>query len=365
MTTEAAENTDFSAIRYAQVWEDADVLMAALNPGSEDICLSIASAGDNALALLAGNPKKVIALDLNAAQLACLELRVAAIRNLDYQQVLQLIGSRTCHTRTTLYSRCKSDLSPQAEAFWEAHRHLIEQGIGAAGKFERYFKKFRCWVLPLIHSRRNVAALLSPKSDAERIGFYDRVWSNRRWSLLFRLFFSRTAMGLLGRDPAFFKYVTKDVAVEILNRTRYALTRLDPAQNPYLHWILLGTHQRALPFYLCPENYQRIKANLAKLEWHQASIEKFLEHYQGEPINCWNLSDIFEYMSERNYEILLDRIISSSASGARLAYWNMLVPRSAPAAFHSRIKCLSGVSESLHQQDRAFFYSRFIVEEVL
>ena len=47
MRSEASERADFSGIRYAQCWEDSDVLLAALEPGPGKRCLSIASAGDN------------------------------------------------------------------------------------------------------------------------------------------------------------------------------------------------------------------------------------------------------------------------------------------------------------------------------
>src|SRR5439155_15927305 len=80
MGTEIATRADFSIIRYAQCWEDADVLLDALDIHPGEVCLSIASAGDNTLALLTRNPKRVVAVDLSASQLACLELRVAAFR---------------------------------------------------------------------------------------------------------------------------------------------------------------------------------------------------------------------------------------------------------------------------------------------
>lgn len=67
---------------------DAPLQLPNVQPS--DICLSIASAGDNALALLSRGPKKVIALDLNPAQLACLELRVAAFRRLNHPELLEL-----------------------------------------------------------------------------------------------------------------------------------------------------------------------------------------------------------------------------------------------------------------------------------
>ncbi|MCC6988770.1 MAG: DUF3419 family protein, partial [Acidobacteria bacterium] len=100
-----AHDADFSAIRYAQCWEDADVLVAALAPQPGQTLVSIASAGDNTLALLIGRPARVVAVDLSAAQLACLELRVAAYRALTHEQLLQLIGSRPCADRRGLYAR--------------------------------------------------------------------------------------------------------------------------------------------------------------------------------------------------------------------------------------------------------------------
>ena len=79
--TDIAKRAAFDAIRYAQVWEDADILVAALRPKKGDTVVSIASAGDNALALLAEGPERVIAVDLNPAQLACVRLRIAAYRS--------------------------------------------------------------------------------------------------------------------------------------------------------------------------------------------------------------------------------------------------------------------------------------------
>src|SRR5260370_159603 len=152
LASEVAAGADFSAIRYAQCWEDADVLLAALDVRPGDTCLSIASAGDNTLALLARAPARVIAVDLSPAQLACLELRVAAYRTLEHAELLELLGSRPSHQRERLYARCRSALAPAARSFWDARPEAIAAGIGSAGKFERYFALFRRRVLPFVHS---------------------------------------------------------------------------------------------------------------------------------------------------------------------------------------------------------------------
>jgi S-adenosylmethionine-diacylglycerol 3-amino-3-carboxypropyl transferase len=362
MPSEVAKRADFSAIRYAQCWEDADILVTALEPTPGKRCLSIASAGDNTLALLAGAPDYVLAVDLSPAQLACLELRVAAYRELQHQELLQLIGSVPSVDQAKLYRQCRQRLSPAATDFWDARGALIDRGIGAVGKFEEYFRTFRTRVLPLIHSRKRIAQLLEPKARERRVAFYDEEWSNWRWQALFRIFFSRKLMGVLGRSPAFFQYVQGDVATRILERARFALTELEPAENPYIQWILTGAHNGVLPFALRDENFEPIRRNLDKLEWRCVSIEDALD--QNSKFDCFNLSDIFEYMSPESYERLLRCIVASARPHARLAYWNMLVPRSRPDSMAELLEPPGELSRTLFARDKAFFYSAFIVERV-
>ena len=363
MRSEAAEHADFSGIRYAQCWEDADVLLEALEPGPGKHCLSIASAGDNTLALLSRDPESVLALDLSLAQLACLELRVAAYRALQHGELLALIGTIESDARLRFFQACRKHLSVDVCAFWDQRPALIAAGIGSVGKFEHYFRMFRERVLPLVHRRDLVRELLRAKSLAERRSFYDRQWNNLRWRLMFRIFFSRKLMGLLGRDPEFFRYVQGSVSERILKRTEYALTELDPSTNPYIQWILTGRHNGALPAALREENFEPIRRNLDRLQWRCGSLEESLG--QAQKFDCFNLSDIFEYMSATSYEQLLKLLVSSSRSGARLAYWNMLAPRHRPESLATLLRPLTELSSQLFLRDQAFFYSALVVEEVV
>lgn len=364
-TSEIQHRADFSVIRYAQCWEDSRLLSSALKPWSRH-CLSIGSAGDNSFALLAAGAASVTAVEMNAAQVACIELRRAAYLALDHLQFLELLGSRPSARRAEWYRACRGKLSGEVRAFWDGRPGEISTGIGSAGKFERYFATFRQTVLPLAHSRKQVLSLLAARTPDKRLGFYRDVWNNRRWRWIFRIFFSRTVMGALGRDPEFFKYVEGSVADRILARTRHALVDLDPSENPYLHWILTGTHGQALPEALEERNFESIRSALLEGRFVvvQAPLEAHLAESPERKYDAFNLSDIFEYMSESNTADLLEKIVNSSRSGARLAYWNMLAPRSRPPSMAERLKCRDGEAAGLFAQDRAFFYSRFVVEEV-
>jgi len=364
--SEAAAHADFqSIIRYAQCWEDADILLEGLDVQPNDVCLSIASAGENSLSLLVHDPARVVAVDMNPAQLAALELRVAAYRTLEHAEVLELIGSRPSTRRSALYAHCRGALGPDARRFWDARSSEVEHGIGSAGKFERYFAIFRQWVLPLVHRRRTVEQLLVHRDAGERLDWYDREWDTRPWRALFRVFFSPTVLGRLGRDPSFFRYVEGSVADHLLGRVRHALAVLDPSGNPYVVWILTGTHREVLPHALRAEHFDKIRENLDRLEWHLTSIEALLDRGIVDRIDRANLSDIFEYMSQENATALLTRLIDNAPAGARLAYWNMMVPRHGAEYLPRRLRALPELSQRLFLADKTFFYRDFVVEEVV
>lgn len=364
MKTEVQERADFSRIRYAQCWEDADLLVAALQPEGRT-CLSIGSAGDNSFALLAAGARHVHVAEMNPAQVACIELRRAGYLTLEHDTFLELLGIRPSSRREALFARCRNQLPDEALRFWDEHPGEISRGPATTGRFEHYFELFRTRALPLVHSRRRVAALLEPRSRNERETFYEQQWDTLRWRLLFRVFFSRFVMGRLGRDPSFFKYVEGSVADRILQRARHALVELDPSSNPYLGWILNGTFHEALPLALRPGPFESIRDALQadRLSVHAAPLERVLEDVEDR-FDAFNLSDIFEYMSEEATADLLERLARQSHPGARLAYWNMLAPRSRPERLASVLKPLEEEATRLFAQDQAFFYNRFVLEEV-
>jgi S-adenosylmethionine-diacylglycerol 3-amino-3-carboxypropyl transferase len=376
MTTEIGTRADFSQLRYALCWEDADLLLRALLPARHHRLLSIASAGDNTLALLAQSPKRVVAVDLSVAQIAALELRVAAYRTLEYPAAMQLLGVKTGaqtsvqtgiddKRRLALYDTCRPLLSATSQSYWDQHAESIRSGVISQGRFERYLRTFAKQILPLIHNAQTRHALLQPRNLVARCKFYTETWDTWRWRLLFRIFFSRWVMGRLGRDPAFFRYAEGDIATTVLNRTRDALTLLDPARNPYLQWILLGHFSTALPYAFRPQHFQAIRNNLKRLEWHNVSLEEYLSHARAAQFDGFNLSNVFEYMSLPAYHAALEELVRVARPDARLVYWNLLAPRRRPIEMVNRLVPIDNLATTLHRQDQAFFYSALVIEQVV
>lgn len=354
----------FDFVRYANCWEDADILLEALEVKKGGVYLSVSSAGDNTFSILSGQPALVIAADISPAQLACVELRKAAFLALSHRELLVFLGIRAGSDRMRTYQRLRGSLSGTACLFWDSRPGLIEAGVIHAGKFEHYFHLFRNCILPLIHGKRVVSDLLQPKDAGARAEFYTSRWDSFRWRILFRIFFSKTLLGRLGRDPEFFRYVEGNVAARLLKRAQHALTTLPTDSNPYLQFIVRGNFQRVLPFYLREENFEAIRGNLDRLVLFEGSVDEAIHAHPDVAFDGFNLSDIFEYVSYEEYLAGLDRIVRSARDGARLVYWNMLADRKSPPGFRDRLEALDERARELHLQDKAFFYKALIIERV-
>ncbi|HSM04705.1 MAG TPA: DUF3419 family protein [Longimicrobiales bacterium] len=356
------DRASFGHIRYGSVWEDADVLCRALAPAAEGgRLLSVASAGDNALSLLTLDPREVVAVDLSAAQLACLSLRIAAFRVLDDDALLAFLGVEPSRDRAAGYRSLREELPEEARAFWDGRPEAVERGVVHAGKFEAYFDVFRTRILPLIHPRRRVAALFEPRSAEERERFHREQWDSRRWRLLFRVFFGRWVMGRLGRDPEFFRHVDGPVGEVIRRRSLRGLVRLPTHTNPYLVRIMTGGYTPdALPPYLRPEVRPAIRDRLDRVTLHQGPAEEAPGRFDG-----FNLSDIFEYMGPEHHRETYGALVAKARPGARLVYWNLMVPRACPDACRDRVAPQDELAATLLESDRAFFYGALHVDRVV
>ena len=100
-----------------------------------------------------------MAVDLSAPQLAACELRIAAWRRLDREHLLGFLGVTPAGDRERTYRALVGDLSPRARGYWDSRIADVERGIIHAGKFERYLRSFRRFVLPLTAAaRRTIGA---------------------------------------------------------------------------------------------------------------------------------------------------------------------------------------------------------------
>jgi len=351
-----------AGIRYAQCWEDPRAIEDALAVTSDDDVVSIASGGDNTLALLLKGPRSVTAVDRNPAQLHLVELKIRAVERLGYEEFAGFVGARPAGERLRTYGQLRSSLSPAARDYWDGNPDALAGGIVHCGKFEKYFGLFRRRVLPLIHGRRTVRRLLASPTVEDQREFYGRTWDNRRWRLLFRVFFGKFLLGRLGRDPSYFRYVTLDkVAATLLGRARHALAEIPIRDNFYVEYILTGNFRRldSGPPWLQPGNFDELKANIGRLRLVRAGLTEYLSSLDPGSASRFNLSDIFEYLSEEEVETALREVCRVSAPRGRLAFWTLFIPRPVPESLKGQLRPSAALEDKWPAAARAFFYGGF------
>jgi S-adenosylmethionine-diacylglycerol 3-amino-3-carboxypropyl transferase len=362
-TDDLTQRAAFDFIRYANCWEDPEILIKGLDAKPGGQILSVGSAGDNSFSLLTTNPSVVVAVDVSMTQLHLIALKKACIKQLNDDELIAFLGFMPSETREQVFNKLKTNLDPTVRAYWEHHIEAIRLGVVHQGKFEKYFKLFSQKILPWIHTKTTTQALLSPKSAADQQAFYDQRWNTWRWRLLFKVFFSKYVMGKFGRDPEFLKEVKLSVGDFIFQKAERHLQSRQAQENHFLRYNLTGTFGTALPHYLEADNLPLVRQRLDKLHLFAGYAQEAIQQYGT--FNSMNLSNIFEYMNPELFQSTAEPLIASMPIGGRIGYWNLMVPRRISGILPEKAKYLRDLSTQLTQQDKGFFYNQFVVDEII
>jgi S-adenosylmethionine-diacylglycerol 3-amino-3-carboxypropyl transferase len=353
-------------LSYTQCWEDPALLRDALAVGASDDVLSICSAGDNSFSLLIDGARSVTAIDLSRPQLYLAELKEVAARVLPVDGLRCFLGLDAFGRRVFLYHEVRPHLSEPARAWWDAHEETIRLGLLGQGRFERYLTVFRTRILPLVHRQSTIQSLVEQTGGEAQASFFDSRWDTWRWRSLFRLFFSKAVMARSGRSTEQFRYVEGPVSQEFLRRARHALRELSVRDNPFVEWILTGGYsdlERSHP-YLSTAGARRLADSEGKIRYVCADLESFLSSCEPGSFSAFNYSNVFEYLSAEQHARILELTVRAARPGARIAYWNLLVPRHRPESLADRIARNPERGAALLLKDRSFVYGGFQVEKI-
>jgi S-adenosylmethionine-diacylglycerol 3-amino-3-carboxypropyl transferase len=209
--------------------------------------------------------------------------------------------------------------------------------------------------------------MLAAQDVVEQRRMYREQWDSAAWRGLFRVFFSRRLMTSIGRDPAFFDQVAGGgTGAHFLARAIEGLTATPIRRNPYVTYILSGSYRipDAAPVYLEPQHTKVLAERADRIGVVTGSLMQALSELPDRAVDAFYLSDIFELVDQAGYEEILVEIARTGRPGARLCYWNNLVPRTRPESLADRLSLEADLADRLHAEDRAFIYSRFVVETV-
>ncbi|KAG2364762.1 hypothetical protein BDR07DRAFT_1607868 [Suillus spraguei] len=173
---EQAVHQAFRTFIYSFTWEDPEVDMKYLNLGPEDSMLVITSAGDNALHYaIAAQPKRIHCVDMNPCQGHLLELKLAAVQALEYEDFFSMFGNgQHPKFRALLDSKIAPLLSSIAYQFW----HINDDAFSKAF----YLKGYSGWALRLarvIFSIAGVSKDVETLCNATSIAQQEQIWHEK------------------------------------------------------------------------------------------------------------------------------------------------------------------------------------------
>jgi S-adenosylmethionine-diacylglycerol 3-amino-3-carboxypropyl transferase len=375
---------------YNTCWEDPRLDRQALNLGPNDTLAVITSAGCNALDYALLGPRAIHAVDMNPRQNALLELKIAGIRKLDYDDFFALFGRGQCKQAPELYRAVlRQDLSAAARSYWDRHIHCF---LGAGERRSFYFhgsSGYLAWLINIYidwvaRVRETIDALLCCRSLAEQQTLYTERLHGAFWTAFLRWTMDRdTTLSFLGVPRAQRRQVEHSypggIAKFIEDRIEAVFTRLPLADNYFWRVYMTGRYTpECCPNYLKREGFAQLKAGRVDcLHLQTGSLLGFLEQHPGK-INKFVLLDHMDWLSNnanpilrRQWQALVDRAAPDArilwrSGGLRVDYVDPIEVKSGGKQKRlGDLLCYQReLAEKLHQQDRVNTYGSFYIADL-
>jgi len=319
---------------YNTCWEDPRLDRVALDLGPEDEVLVITSAGCNALDYVLGGAKRVHAVDMNRRQNALLDLKIAAIKQLSPEQFFSMFGKgRLPDYQTVYWNQLRPILSSDARGYWDKYI-IFFSGAGARKSF--YFRgssgsvahMVNLYIDKIAKVRPGVEQILNATSIEEQKAVYDKWLGKAFWNKFIRWIVGRdTTMSLLGVPRAQRQHLEKNYQGGIVQFVEDCIeavfTKLPLHDNYFWRVYLTGEYTpTCCPEYVRPENFERLKQLVDRVQTCTCSVLDFVKQYPGR-ISRFVLLDHMDWLSTSRYPILEQEwqwIVNKAAPDARILW---------------------------------------------
>lgn len=310
---------------YNTCWEDPRIDRAVMSLDASADVVMITSAGCNALDYALDGPRSIEAVDMNFRQNALLELKIAAIRHLEYEDFFTLFGEGGHPSFHNWYrDMLRRDLSPAAANYWDCHGFFFSRQTssdsfyhhGTSGFFGRLLALY-CRLNGILEAALGMFELGS--LEQQRSLYFD-VIQKRFWRRGVKRFLGTSlAMSLIGVPLAQRKHLEETCAQGIADFMEECMesvfTRIPLADNYFWRLYLAGRYSAACcPEYLRPANFHRLKNGLVNcIRTHTCDLTGFLRR-QRRTFSHFVLLDHMDWLSTQaddllreEWEALLDR----------------------------------------------------------
>jgi S-adenosylmethionine-diacylglycerol 3-amino-3-carboxypropyl transferase len=371
-------------------WEDPALDRVALNLGPGDRVLSITGAGCNVLDYLLAGAGEVHAVDINPCQNALLELKIAAIRTLSYEDFFDFFGKGHSPRARELYrDSLRPELGDFARAWWDRKIEYFEEGDRWRHSFYYHgtsgfaVKLMVALVRGLRKAWSAVEALLAARTIDEQREVYESRLRDRLWTPWMRWFLSQPpTLSLIGiprgqHEEMLARYPS-GAADYIRECFETVVTRL-PFQNNYFWRVYILGHYTpdCCPEYLRRSNFERLRTLVPRMHVRTISLTDYLNMSERR-FSRFVLLDHMDWMAGSMKQALAEEwtaILAKTEPGARAIYRSAacstpwLDPltvrfRNQPCRLGDLLARRPEISDPLHPLDRVHTYGSFHVADL-
>ena len=318
---------------YNTCWEDPRLDREAMQLGASDNVLVITSAGCNALDYVLDEPNHVYAVDLNPRQNALLDLKIAGIRQLEFEDFFAMFGQgHKTGIRRIYEQKLRGELAEWSRRYWDRWIRFFDiprrsfYFRGTSGGFARMMNAY---IDRIVKLRPKIEQILEAKSIEEQRSIYETEIRDQFWTRSLRFAMGRdTTLSLVGVPRAQREQVEKEYVGGIVQFVQDCLdavfAQLPIADNYFWRVYMTSQYSReCCPEYLKPDNFQRLKDGLVdRVSFHTNSVQSFLENHQGS-ISRFVLLDHMDWLSSHYFPLLESEwqaILDKATPGARVLW---------------------------------------------
>ncbi|NLR72936.1 DUF3419 family protein [Novosphingobium sp. ERN07] len=363
----------FRGLVYAQIWEDPDVDMKALQIQPDSRIIAIASGGCNVLSYLTANPAAITAVDLNTAHIALNKLKLASARHLpDHAHFRRFFAEADSAANVAAYrAHILPQLDETTRRYWEGRdlsgrrrisgfssniykRGLLGNFIGVAHLLARLYKI-------------DLSNLLAARDVEEQRRVFERemapIFDKRfvRW-----LTDQPASLFGLGIPPAQFDALAGNEPMAEVLRRRLAKLACDfPVEDNYFAWQAFGrSYGRGdrcpLPPYLQAANWQAVRDRANRVDVRHANLTEHLSAQPDATLDRYVLLDAQDWMTDEQLNGLWHQITRTARPGARVLFRTAAEPSLLPGRVNDALLSLwrydAALSAECTAQDRSSIY---------
>lgn len=374
---------------YNTCWEDPRLDKQVLNLTPDDNVFVITSAGCNALSYAIGGAKHVYCADMNYRQNAVLELKIAGIKELDYETFFKLFGEGRLPGVQQIYrDKLRKHMCEQSQQYWDQYIKQFFDNPSKTYYFCGTSGYLAKWINTYVNfrgMRRQLDALINAKTLDEQKEIWGAV-RKKFWSPLMRFVVNLdTTMSMIGVPKDQRKQIEKTYGkvVPFVQECLDTIFGVLPIQDNYFWRVYTtGSYTKdCCPEYVSKEGFEILKAGAVdNVTAYTCTAEQFMRKNPDLKISKFILLDHMDWLSDKFYQGLVDEwdaILQTATPHARVLWRSGGLDTSkyldsVPIKLNGQEKKLGDILEyhleeaqELHKLCRVHTYGSFYIADLL